>query len=240
MNSARTSARDRRGGFTLVELVVATVMIAILVTSTYVAVSSTVRARSSGEARVQAMSRASAAAEVIARDLRSTLRAADLVESKVLITRAGAAGRGQDGLLIFTHAGEPVRAFSAQAEGAEVEAQYRLEAGARAGQLALWGRRQAVPDEYPDAGGVARVMVDGVTALTFDAYDGEAWRDAWDSDSDGLPHAVRVVVTATSDDGTQTASARRVVAMDRVPLPLNFSEDTGDQTEPTAAAGGVR
>jgi hypothetical protein len=52
------------------------------------------------------------------------------------------------------------------------------------------------------------------------AFDGTTWFDDWDTDSDGYPHAVRVTVTARSDDGSVTRVSRRTIAVDRVPLPV--------------------
>jgi hypothetical protein len=94
--------------------------------------------------------------------------------------------------------------------------------------LVLWRRIDPQPDEYPDAGGVATPVAQGLASLSFQAFNGEEWLDRWDSDRDGIPHAVRTVlrVPAFAADGSRLpsadATARRVVAMDRPPLPYVF------------------
>ena len=58
----------------------------------------------------------------------------------------------------------------------------------------------------------------------------------------GLPHAVRVEVVGISEDGKRTATVRRVVAIDRVPIEPE-SEDSNDQGNDSAVeeqpAGGT-
>lgn len=231
-------AHHHRRAFTLIELIVAAILIAAFTGATYQAVSQTMRARQKSESRGEAFSRASLAADLIARELHSALRARDLTEGKIAIIRTAAAGRGQDGLLIFSHITRPIRPGGEQPEGDESEAQFRLEPSAKPNYWTLWERRAPVPDAYPGAGGVATPLVDGLTALTVDAYDGAAWRDTWDSDADGYPHALRLVVTAASDSigstTPSTATARRIVAFDRVPIPLPVEETTS--TTPTTTA----
>lgn len=224
---SRASA-SARPAFTLVELIVATIMIAVLVAATYFAISSAVRSRDKSEARAEASSRARLAASLIAGELRNTLRAQDLSETRLAIIRSGQPGRGQDGILLFAHISSPVRPLSGQPEGDECESQLRLEpSAAKPGLFTLWHRRQPVPDDYPDAGGVAAPIADGLSSLRFEAYDGSSWLDTWDSDTDGFPHAVRLTVQAADDSGKLTIAARQVVAFDRVPIPLASETTTG-------------
>ena len=232
-------------GFTLAELLVAIIMLGVLSTATYVSISQVIRSRDRAGARAEAFGRANLAADLIARDATNALRDSDLLSAKVAITRDGKPGQGLDGLLLFAHIDRPIRAAGIQAEGDEAEVQYRLRpsdvtAGrpaATASAMVLWRRRAPVPDEYPDAGGVATPLVEGVKSLAFQAYDGTTWLDEWDSDLDGLPHALRLVVTAIDDQGRDTVTARRTIAMDRVPVPPE--EDT-TSTETTTTPGGTQ
>lgn len=235
-------APRRLGGFTLIELILACVMMTILFSATYASLSQAIRSRDRAVARTAAYTRAGLAADLIARDVSNALRASDLLEAKVAIVREGRAGSGLDGLLLFTHIDRPVRPASGQPEGDECETQYRLEpvgigASPDEARYALWRRRQPVPDEYPDAGGVASVMVDGLRSLTVEAYSGSEWRTDWDSDNDGLPYAIRLTVVGVDDDGRASATVRRVVALDRVPIPPvaeDIPETGGTTTTPDA------
>ena len=78
------------------------------------------------------------------------------------------------------------------------------------------------------------------TARSVEASDGSEWFGAWNSDSDGLPHLVRVTVTARSDDGTGVATFRRVVAVDRVPIPpVPMEEESGSGGQPSGDQSGT-
>ncbi len=49
----------------------------------------------------------------------------------------------------------------------------------------LWRRVDPIPDEVTLGGGVVFPVVEGVVALSIEAFDGEAWAASWDSDRDG-------------------------------------------------------
>ena len=117
-------------------------------------------------------------------------------------------------------------------EGGEYESQYRVEDDA-AGSV-LWMRRDAVPDENSEGGGLAIPAVEGVIGISIEAYDGEAWYPDWDSDFMGLPWALRIEVTATGDEpgmpasegGKSLVTLRTQIAIDRiVPPPPPPPED---------------
>ena len=114
-------------GFTLAELIVATVMMAILSVGTYMAISQILRARDRSQARADAYSRATAAADLISADAGVALRDADLKNCRIAIVRNGRAGQGMDGLLLFSHLTRVVRPDSGENEGEEAEVQFRLE-----------------------------------------------------------------------------------------------------------------
>jgi hypothetical protein len=77
-----------------------------------------------------------------------------------------------------------------------------------------------VPDDIPDGGGVATAIVDGIVSLDIKAYDGSAWSSSWETDDTGYPHAVSITVSATDDSGRYEAVCRRIVAIDRTPIPV--------------------
>lgn len=239
---------SRPRGFTLIEVLIATILIAIISGAIYISVAQTMRARDRSQARAEASARAVAAADMIAADARSTLRSADLLESRVWITRSGKAGGGRDGLLLFGHLVWPARPGAGQLEGDECEVQFRVEpdpspirAEDGGERVALWRRVDPVIDQYPDAGGVAVALVDGLRSLSIQATaDGSAWIDDWDSDQSGMPHAIRITVTAADDAGRHVATARRVIAFDRVPLPSEVEEpETATTTGGTSTGTGT-
>lgn len=236
VHPSRISRRAARA-FTLVELIVAGIILALVAGATTLSLAQIMRARDGSGASGVAFSRANVAAQRIAADVGVSLRDADLNFAKVAIVRGGPAGRTAQGLLLFAHQNRPVRPNDENApESDEYEVQYRLEPAAVSGSsvaaaFTLWRRADPVPDDYYDGGGVVSPIADGLVSMTIDAYDGAAWRADWDSDSDGFPHAIRIVIVATDDDGKRTSTARRVIALDRTPAPLpdpDAEEDSSD------------
>ncbi len=222
-------------GFTLIELLVGILITAGICGATTVALTQALKAKATSEARRQAFVRATTAADRIALNLTNFVRDGDLYRARVLISDAGEGEQAADQLLVFTKSLQPTRPIGSQPEGDHYEVQYRIQADERAAldpkagkpargagpaQTILWRRVDPVPDENPEGGGVAFPLAERIAALSIDAFDGKVWYPSWDSDRDGYPHAVRLTVWATSEDGTKKAAARRVVAFDRVPVPF--------------------
>ncbi|MFO0831976.1 MAG: type II secretion system protein GspJ [Phycisphaerales bacterium] len=230
----------RRPAFTLVELVVGIVIVAMLAAAASAAIGQLVRSRTAAVSHRQAFSRASDAAARIALDLAAVTRDMNLSVSKVQVTSSGGPKQARDELLLLVRSTRPVRGLSeitGAAEGADQELQYRVKDDG--GVPTLWRRADVALDGIVDGGGIASPIISRVQTLSLEAYDGSAWKESWDSDGDGMPHAVRVVVTASSDDGKSTATARRVVAIDRVPLaPRSEEGSSGSSSGSSSSSSG--
>jgi prepilin-type N-terminal cleavage/methylation domain-containing protein len=229
--------------FTLVELIVGISILAIISGAAAASMHRLVNARAHAVARRQAFARASDAAARIALDAASASRDATLFSATVRVTSAGTPQTPRDELLVLCGSTRPVRGTGGAGdtpEGDAYEVQYRVEG--EAGQGWLWRRADPALDSYLDAGGVASPIIPGVRSMSVQAYDGRRWLESWDSDEDGMPHALRIVITAQSDKGEQVATARRVVPIDRVPLvpksEESQSEDSSDSSSSTPASGG--
>lgn len=232
--------------FTIIELVVAIVVSAIVIATVATALSRISRTRDVARTRLEAATRANSAIDAIRRDLASLVRDGDLFFSRVLIsdatdfTRYGALDR--DEILVFNNRLRPMQRDAYAGEGGEYESQYRIEDDAEGS--VLWLRRDAVPDENPDGGGMAIPSIEGVVGLRIEAYDGEAWYSDWDSDLYGLPWALRVTVTATGESPDNistepmrsTVSLRTQIPIDRIVPPPPPAEEEAS-TDPNAADG---
>jgi hypothetical protein len=170
---------------------------------------------------------------MIARDVAECARDSDLIFAKVQVADGGDEGRERDGLLMLIRTLGRVRGLEDSPEGEDFEVQYRIEDGPSG--LTLWRRADPALDEAIDGGGMATPVAPGLVALSIEASDEQDWWPLWDSDSDGLPHGLRVTVTATDDEGRVRAVARKVIAIDRTPLPPPVKEDA--QAGSTGASG---
>jgi type II secretion system protein J len=235
----RRPRNPRVRAFTALELVVGVVITSLIVTATATALTRLVRSREFGSSHRQAFARASDAAARIALDLENALRDADLSQCRISIIDGGSDGAEADQVTIMVRSSRPVRGSwktTGMAEGEEYESSYKLrEDGA---STALWNRRDIAFDDEVDAGGVASKATPSVSSLSVQAFDGEKWYDEWDSDSDGLPHAVRITARAQSDGREVDAVARRVVAIDRVPLAPRDENAEDDGSSSGESSGG--
>jgi hypothetical protein len=228
---ARRGAPGHAAAFTLVEVVVGAIILALVAAATAASLSGLVRASASSASAAQAHQRADRAAAVIAADAVNLARRSDLRFARLRILDGGQ----QDDLLMLVRSRRPLREVEFAAEGGEYEVQYRLQGTADGSGAALWRRRDIAFDDVPDGGGIAAEVAGGVIALNVEAGDGTDWYSEWDSDLYGLPHLLRATVVATSDDGRRTSSARRVVAFDRTPVP----PETDSENSAAESAGGA-
>ena len=90
---------------------------------------------------------------------------------------------------------------------------------------ALWKRRDAILDDNPIGGGMATPISNGVIALQIEAFDGFSWFTQWDSDVYGIPHAIRITVTATGMESLEEKDAPLVTLRTIVPLDRYQSPD---------------
>lgn len=237
---ARRCRVARRGGFTLVELIVSVVIAAALAGAATVTMRQMVRSRDRSQALQEANAAVYAVTRVIARDLANAVRSEDGLQCMVRVMDGAESAWQRDEILIFSRSLRPVRSQSDQGEGGEYEVQYRLVPEPGSDEAVLWQRRDPVPDEYYDGGGVAVPLATRLLELEIQAFDGSGWVDTWDSDVDGMPHALRVTCRGRIADSSSVAWARASVALDRTPLPTATStEDTGELIDLTAPEGGL-
>ena len=237
-------------GFTIVELVVAIMIAAIISGAVASALSQLGKARDISRIRMTASRRAIDALENIRRDVQSIVRSDDLYDTRLRLAHEAARSPigevDRDQMLIFVTRLRPIRTIDYSGEGYEYETQYRIQEDGDG--PTLWRRRDAVPDEFEDAGGIAEPIGDGVIGIRFEAFDGQSWLQEWDSDVDGLPISIRATVTASGarlgedafNDPRALAVLRTEIPIDRVIIPKLDEATLAAQAEAAAqaAAGG--
>ena len=245
----RSNKRHPQLGFTLIELVVAGTIAAMVLMAVTFALAQLSKTRNIARERVEAFQRASMSIEALRRDIAAMIRTDDLFDTRFLLTTREASsrtgGHERSDLLMFNISLRPLHPIEYQGEGREYETQYRVEDDELGS--ALWRRRDMAPDERPDGGGLAEPIADGVVGFLVEASDGEGgWRTEWDSDVDGVPKLVRITVTATgipvgSDSVSLTPDVdlRTVVAIDRLIAPKPDPEPEEDQPTTETPAGGT-
>ena len=231
--------RHAERGFTVIELIMALAIAAIVTTAVSTSLSQLGRAREVSRLRMTATRRATDALESIRRDVQGALRSDDLFNARFRLApesvKSTAGELDRDQMLLFSESLRPIRPIEYAGEGQEFETQYRIEVDGDG--PALWRRRDAVPDRYEDAGGIAEPVGDGVVGVRFEAYDGKAWRQDWDSDADGMPWAVRATVTASGARvGEDPLSDPRALITLRTEIPIDRVVPPKQEPDPSEAS----
>lgn len=229
--SGRPHARARRG-FTMVEFLLAGVLLAGVMLAMGVAIQQVAKSRNTTRARIDAHLRADAAIRMVRRDLISLLRRDDLYYTRVLLESRTTTLDGmlldRDEIIVFNNRLQATRNIRYNGDGLEFETHYRIEDD-ELGPV-LWQRRDAMPDAYPRGGGIITPVVEGILELQIEAWNGLTWFEQWDSDEEGLPWAFRLTVTASGAAPGQsvadhpTAVLRTVVPIDRSRMPLEMAD----------------
>jgi type II secretion system protein J len=253
-----------RRGFTLIELMVAGMMAAILLGGVTTSLSQLGSAKSISRHRLEAFSRCDTALRTIRKDIISVLRRDDLFDTRILISDFTGRFDGQlvdqDELLVFNGNLRANKEIDFNGEGLEYETQFRLEDNEISS--ALWKRRDAILDDNPIGGGMAIPIAEGIISLQLEAFDGLSWFGQWDSDELGIPTAIRVTVSATGmqsldDLHSPIITLRTIVPLDRFMAPADLydlseededgdgvnadgitGDDTGSSGDDTGSSGG--
>jgi len=194
-------------GFTLLELLVATAMTAVLAGSLYATLRTAFVARRKAGEAVGEMRRAELAVERVRADIQSAVVPRGLLAGEFLGEDAtGGSGRPADGLVLHCTAGG-----GAETEGTGDIRRVELtcEADEDGDGLVLVRRVRryllATRIEEPPA----EVLCRGVRSFDLKYHDGTDWQDSWDSTTrgDALPLAVQVTIelvgagAAADEDG---------------------------------------
>ena len=245
----RRRHRRPRRGFTLLELMVAAMIGAMVLGSLSVGIGRIADARNRSKARLDAFMRADAALAALRREVATIIRSDDLFDTRLLLLDGGTDETPRDEVLLFTTRLKVSRADNRfESDGQEWETAFRVEEDDLG--PALWIRRDAVPDEFSQGGGIAEPTVEGILSIAVSCWDGFQWFDEWDSDRRGLPKAVRLEVTASGHRRDEDpydapiAALRTTVAIDRLAPPRDIYEqieielDEQEAAERAAAGGG--
>lgn len=193
-------------GFTLIEMIVAASLMALVLVSAYACLDAGFATRRLLEPRLEAVQTARIVLAMASADLRG---ACPLSREAAFVGADRTLGGWEvDGMDFGTHHYTPGR----PGEGDFCQISYFVEWDPTAGEGVLWRRRNPFPGQDPFTGGSREEIARGVRGLKLEYYDGFDWYDHW-GDADGrrqareasslrqdptltgLPNAVRITLT---------------------------------------------
>jgi prepilin-type N-terminal cleavage/methylation domain-containing protein len=197
----RTTGR-RDAGFTLIELVISSALMAIILAAAYAVLSACVSGQKLIEPRLEVVQNARVALGIMTADLRAACplsRDYDLLGVHRMLGDIQA-----DSLDFATHNHTPSR----PRQGDYAQESFFVDKDAENGQLCLWRRRNPTLAFDPLSGGTREEIARGVRGLRFEYYDGIDWYDDWGEQDQrkqqtslrakgnlsGMPEAVRITL----------------------------------------------
>lgn len=179
-----------RGGFTLLELLVAAAMAAILAAAVFVSLQVAFRARRTATEAAQTTLAAQLTMETIGRDLQTALPPTGILAGSFLAGVSREAGDSADEVISFYHAAGATQA--APGTGDVELVAYASTGDQEAKDLVRRVTRNLLSPMVPEP--AEQAIGRNITGLTVRSFDGLTWWDVWDSTQQGdvLPVAVEV------------------------------------------------
>lgn len=207
----RTRAtRYRHCGFTLLELLAAAVITAVLLTAVFGALRGTLQLRNREDEALSLDAARQHCLEVLAADLSAALLPGGRLAGSFLGAHDEENGNARDTLEFATAAG-PVRHGESGADALRVGYELVESDNGMTGALvrSVYSNLLAYEEEDPQE----RVLLANVYALEFTYFHDGEWLDSWDSSTNdnGLPEAVQVRIEPRSADGAVAYAPLQII-----------------------------
>ena len=174
-----------QAGFTLVEILIAVAIVSLILTIIYGSYASSIDTMNYTREKMEAFSIIRLTLSRMNEELTSSFFSED--NKDVMFS-------GEEGSLSFISSSQE-RIFKDSKEYELSEIGYFTEAAEEGESLCLWRREDRTPDDDVLEGGEKEKLMEGLKGIEFKYYDGEEWRDAWDSKEEScLPQAVKVTL----------------------------------------------
>ncbi len=221
-------------GLTLVELIVAMTLTAMVAGGTAVMLRSVTGPRGRAERQMAVQQEARSAVAAVAAALRNAHRGGG--EDWALEGRTGwLDGRPADAIRFFTVSGRAVRPGEPEGDVRECEFFLARVEGRR--WPTLMRRTDPTRNGPADGGGVVEPVADNVVALALAYHDGARWQDRWPRTSRQWPAAVRVWLTAVDDPDGEVVCPAGVTVDFPYWAEAKAESEPGKTSEPEKPAG---
>ena len=201
------------GGFTLLEMLAATAMVAMLAGSLYASLHIAFKARNTATAAMEAVRKSSLSMEIIRADLQSAMVPHGTLASEFTGSPSATVPGAQGDSLVFCSSASDIQSGPGVGDVKKIE--YFCELSPGTGRLELIRRVTTNLLAPETAAPRQEILARDVRAFTLRYFDGQTWEDAWDSvaKDNVLPKAVEVTIELSGNGGPGSAgpSVSRVV-----------------------------
>lgn len=209
-----TVSKSNQGGFTLIEIVIAASLMAVILVAGYLCLSAGLASQKMIEPRTEVIQNARVAMAIMVADLRV---ACPLSKDPEFLGMQRMLGEVEaDNLDFATHNYTPRH----PREGDYCQESFFVDKDPRTGQFSLWRRRNPLIALDPLSGGSKQEIAKGVVGLRFEYYDGTDWYDTWGEikkgkletthrdqpNLTGMPLAVRITLLLDSNPKSKAVS----------------------------------
>ncbi len=190
----------RRGGFTLVEMLVTLLITSIMLTAVYTCFVGTVAAKQYSEEVKGAGRVGQALLGLMKRDFEGAFLFSP--GSPAFEAQTASCSGGNADTVNFVTTSDSRRAIDARGSDYNEVGYAVYPSEEQDGLLNLYRREDHFVDDVPFSGGVLEFMDDSVKSLKFEYLSAEGWQGA--SHGEGLPEAVRITLVLRKDSGSTT------------------------------------
>jgi len=214
MNLNAPPLPQKSAGFTLIEVVISSALMALILVSAYLCLNAGLSSQKLIEPRAEIIQNARVAMNLVAADLRGACPLSkdyDFLGVHRLLEEMDA-----DNLDFGTHNYTPRQ----PREGDFCQESLYLDKDPETGQFSLWRRRNPTIAPDPLAGGTKEELAKGVVGVRFEYFDGLDWYDTWGElksgkretsqkeqpNLTGMPEAVRITLMFDSNPQSKKTS----------------------------------
>ena len=190
-----------RRGFTLVELLITSALLAMLGATCYAVLSAGTRAAAKTRRRTRMIACGQRALDVMAGEIRTAVE-----HNGTRLTALDARYEGRDTDTIDFIAPRMRKTRAGPGEGARCEVGYYIDSDPETEAEWLVRREDATVDDDPLEGGWLTPAGPYVSELDLQFYDGFEWVDGWE-DSRRFPPAVRIAIVVVDPDEVESATS---------------------------------
>lgn len=212
----------QRAGFTLVEILLATIIGAMIAVAAFAVFRSVTGNRDTLEYHAKIMANGRYALNLVRDDLANFYRAEDPEMTRLRGIKRDVEGKSADRLIIYVVSEQKVR--KAAQEGDVYEVEYGISEDTKNGISFLARRCGAVEDKsIGNSGGIMTRMARYIDELKFEYFDGQDWQRQWQQTD--LPQRVRVTLKLL--DAESNHSSIEMSQEVSLPMWLQSSDVTG-------------